>query len=130
MIKLLKRVNWVNTLFILIMPVVGVVGTMLLCIFGIVHWPTWIFAGLFWLISGISVTAGYHRLFSHKAYKSSWLIRLILLLLASSTFEGSALEWSTDHRNHHLYTDTDRDPYSIKKGFWWVAYGLVISIGS
>jgi len=121
-----KRINWVNTLFILITPIVGIVGTTLLCVFGIVQWPTWVFAGSFWLITGISVTAGYHRLFSHKTYKASWSARLLLLLLSSSTFEGSALEWCTDHRNHHLYTDTDRDPYSVKKGFWWAHIGWLL----
>lgn len=126
--NLLKRVNWLNTLFILITLVAGIVGSVLLCVFGLVRWPTWIFAGSYLFISGVAVTAGYHRLFAHKTYKASWLVRLVLLLLSSSTFQGSALEWSTDHRNHHLYTDTDRDPYSIKKGFWWAHIGWLFML--
>lgn len=123
-----KRINWLNTLFILITLAVGVAGTALLCVYGLVRWPTWILAGSYLFISGVSVTAGYHRLFSHKTYKATWPIRLILLLLSTSAFEGSALEWCTDHRNHHLYTDTDKDPYSIKRGFWWAHIGWLFML--
>lgn len=41
------------------------------------------------------------------------------MLFGSATFEGSVLEWCTDHRNHHLHTDTDKDPYNAKRGFWY-----------
>src|SRR3990167_3152336 len=126
--SILKRLNWLNTLFILLTFILGVSGTILLCVFGIVHWPTWIFAGAYTFWTGLCTTAGYHRLFAHKSYKASWLVRFLLLLFASTTFEGSALEWSTDHRNHHLYTDTDKDPYNIKKGFWWAHIGWLFML--
>jgi stearoyl-CoA desaturase (delta-9 desaturase) len=67
---------------------------------------------------GLSVTAGYHRLFSHRAYKASWPLRFLLLCFGAAAFQNSALSWSSDHRLHHRYVDTERDPYSIKKGFW------------
>ncbi len=71
----LKRVNWTNTIFILGTLLFGVVGTVLLCLHGMVHWATWVFAGAYLLLTGTAVTAGYHRLFSHKAYKASWPVR-------------------------------------------------------
>lgn len=73
--------------------------------------------GMFYLI-GISVTAGYHRLFSHRTYRAHWLVRFLLLCFGAAAFQNSALRWSSDHRLHHRYVDTERDPYSIKKGFW------------
>lgn len=124
----LKRLNWANTLFLIITPIVAIVGTTLLCVFGLVHWPTWILAGAFTILGGLSITAGYHRLFSHNSYKAAWPIRLILLLFGAATFEGSVLEWATDHRNHHRYTDTNKDPYSIKKGFWWAHMGWLFML--
>ncbi len=73
--------------------------------------------GMFYLI-GISVTAGYHRLFSHRTYRAHWLVRFLLLCFGAAAFQNSALRWASDHRLHHRYVDTERDPYSIKKGFW------------
>lgn len=67
---------------------------------------------------GMGVTAGYHRLFSHRTYQAHGLLRFALLCLGAASFQNSALRWSSDHRLHHRYVDTDRDPYTITKGFW------------
>jgi stearoyl-CoA desaturase (Delta-9 desaturase) len=70
-------------------------------------------------ITGISITGGYHRLYSHRAYKTNKFIELIVLFFSSMAAQGSALRWSFDHRLHHAHVDTDEDPYSISKGFWY-----------
>lgn len=70
-------------------------------------------------ITGIGITAGYHRLFSHLTYKTNPVIEAFFLFLCSVSTQGSALRWSHDHRLHHAFVDTDKDPYSIKKGFWF-----------
>jgi stearoyl-CoA desaturase (delta-9 desaturase) len=67
---------------------------------------------------GTAITAGYHRLFSHRAYKASWPVRFLFLCFGAAAFENSALKWSSDHRVHHQHVDTDQDPYSIGRGFW------------
>ncbi len=69
-------------------------------------------------ISGIAITAGYHRLYSHNCYKINPVIEAVLLFFASLATQGSALRWCHDHRLHHSYVDTDRDPYSVKKGLF------------
>jgi len=74
-------------------------------------------AGMYTAI-GLSIAAGYHRLFSHRAYRAHWLLRFLLLSFGAAAFQNSALRWSSDHRVHHRYVDTDQDPYTIKKGFW------------
>lgn len=71
---------------------------------------------LFWL-SGISITAGYHRYFSHRAFKTNSFIESTLLFFGSLAIQGSALRWAFDHREHHAFVDSDKDPYSINKGF-------------
>jgi stearoyl-CoA desaturase (Delta-9 desaturase) len=125
-----RRINWVNTLFLIAMPIIGIVGTVLFCVFSLVSWPTWILAAVMLTAGGLSITAGYHRLFSHRTYKAAWPIRLFFVLFGSATFEGSVLEWSTDHRNHHRYTDTDKDPYSVKKGFFHAHMGWLFTINN
>jgi len=73
--------------------------------------------GMF-LAVGTAITAGYHRLFSHRSYQTVWPVRFVLLCLGAAAFQNSALRWSSDHRLHHRHVDTERDPYSIKRGFW------------
>lgn len=71
---------------------------------------------------GISVTGGYHRYFSHRTYKANPIIESILLFFSAMAIQSSALRWSNDHRLHHAHVDTDKDPYSIKKGFWYAHF--------
>jgi len=73
-------------------------------------------------IIGVSVTAGYHRYFSHRSYKAHPVIESILLFLGAMAMQSSALRWSHDHRLHHAHVDTDKDPYSINKGFWYAHF--------
>jgi stearoyl-CoA desaturase (delta-9 desaturase) len=81
--------------------------------------------GAFWLFlvtyiaGGMSITVGYHRLYSHKAYTANAFFEWCILLSSALSMEMSALKWSHDHRIHHNHVDTDKDPYSIKKGFWY-----------
>jgi hypothetical protein len=70
------------------------------------------------LASSFSITLGYHRLFSHVAFKAAWPIRLLVLIFGGAAFEQSAMRWAALHRRHHRYTDTDLDPYDIKRGFF------------
>ena len=122
------KINWTNTLFLTLTPLVGIVGTVLLCIFTVISWKTWVFFGVFTYLTGMSITAGYHRLFSHKSYQAPAFIRFMFLLAAASTFEGSVLEWSSDHRVHHRHADTEKDPYNINQGFWYAHIGWMIRL--
>jgi stearoyl-CoA desaturase (delta-9 desaturase) len=70
------------------------------------------------LLSGFSITTGYHRLFAHNTYKAHPIVEVILLFFASLATQGSALQWSYDHRLHHAFVDQDKDPYTVKRGFW------------
>ena len=82
-------------------------------------------AAAFWLflityvIGGMTITVGYHRLYAHRAYTANPVFEWAILLGSALSFEMSALKWSHDHRIHHNHCDTDKDPYSIKKGFWY-----------
>ncbi len=74
--------------------------------------------GILLLLSGLSITAGYHRLFSHRTYKAHPMVEWVLLFFGSLATQGSVLRWSHDHRLHHRYVDTELDPYGTHKGFW------------
>ena len=80
----------------------------------------------FYIATGTSITLGYHRLFSHKAFKAKWPVKLFVLLFGAAAFENSALWWSSEHRKHHKHVDTDDDPYDITKGFFWAHMGWLM----
>ncbi|MFB6350390.1 MAG: fatty acid desaturase, partial [Bradymonadaceae bacterium] len=65
------------------------------------------------------ITGGYHRMFSHRAWWAPKPVRAVLLVLGAATWQNSAIAWCSKHRTHHQHTDTDEDPHSIQKGFWW-----------
>lgn len=70
-------------------------------------------------LCGLTITAGYHRLYTHRAYEINEVGEWIILGMGALALENSVLQWANDHRNHHQYVDTEKDPYSIKKGFWY-----------
>ncbi|XP_071440119.1 acyl-CoA Delta-9 desaturase-like [Hetaerina americana] len=75
---------------------------------------------------GLGITAGAHRLWSHRSYKAKWPLRLILIVLNTLAFQNSAYEWSRDHRVHHKYSETDADPHNAKRGFFFSHIGWLL----
>ncbi len=69
-------------------------------------------------LCGISITTLYHRCYSHRSCELHPIIQGFLLFFATLSVQGSALQWSYDHRLHHNHVDTKKDPYSITRGFW------------
>jgi len=119
---MLKEVNWVTALFLLITPILSVIGL----VYCEHYWQTWVLFFAHYVTGGIGITAGYHRLFSHRAYSAHPIVKYALLSFGTGCFQMSCLEWCNDHRAHHRYTDTDKDPYTIQKGFWWAHLGWLI----
>lgn len=75
----------------------------------------------------MSITAGYHRLWSHKTHKAHASLRFIYALGGAFALQNSILHWSSDHRIHHKHVDkNDIDPYSAKKGFWFSHIGWML----
>ena len=126
MFKLTPRA-WLNTLFLL-----GTLVLALVCVpwklaaQGLRLSEVVVFLVMYSLI-GLSITVGYHRLFSHRAFRASWPLRFLALLLGAAAFENSALAWSSDHRHHHRFVDdVERDPYPVRRGFWYAHWLWVL----
>ena len=79
-----------------------------------------------YLLNIFAISAGYHRLFAHRAYKAGKAVKAFLLVVGASTLENSVLEWSSEHRTHHRYEDTENDPYNIKEGFFYAHIGWIM----
>ena len=79
------------------------------------------------ILNGISITAGYHRLWAHRTYEAHFLVRLILMFFGTMAVQNSVLIWASGHRNHHRHVDdTELDPYSAKLGFWFSHMGWMV----
>ena len=123
-----EKINWVNTLFLTLCPLVAIIGTAWLLMHNGISGKTWALFIAFLFLTGLAITAGYHRLFSHKTYKTNAIMRFIYLFFGAATFEGSVLNWCTDHRRHHRYEDTEKDPYNINRGFWFAHIGWLLRL--
>lgn len=76
---------------------------------------------------GMSITAGYHRLWSHRTYKAHAILRAVYAIGGAFALQNSILHWSSDHRVHHKHVDNnDVDPYSAKRGFWFSHIGWML----
>jgi stearoyl-CoA desaturase (delta-9 desaturase) len=119
------KIDWVNTLFLVLSPIFAIVLTWIYFAKNGFHWNQIVLAIIFYFATGMSITAGYHRLIAHKAYKANALVEFLYLCFGAATFENSALKWCSDHRVHHRHVDEKDDPYNIKKGFFWAHIGWI-----
>ncbi|NOY84458.1 MAG: acyl-CoA desaturase [Nitrospirae bacterium] len=79
----------------------------------------WVLFVIFYIVTGLGITVGYHRLFSHRSFTCKTWVKLYFLITGGWAMENSALKWCSDHIRHHAKTDTDEDPYNAKRGFWY-----------
>ncbi|MDF0667902.1 MAG: fatty acid desaturase [Nitrospira sp.] len=98
--------------------------------FGIVYgytWVDWTMFGLLYIISGLGITVGYHRLISHRSFMCPDWVKAGLLIAGGWALQQSALRWGADHIRHHAACDQDADPYNARLGFWHSHCGWLFS---
>ena len=120
------RVNWSSFLFLSITLLISITA---LPVYLWHYGFDWFQATLFvvWFaLSGLGITLGYHRLMAHSAFKARWPVRLGTLVFGAAAFEGSVIEWASDHRRHHKHVDHDDDPYNISNGFFYAHMGWML----
>uniref|UniRef100_A0A183BXT1 FA_desaturase domain-containing protein n=1 Tax=Globodera pallida TaxID=36090 RepID=A0A183BXT1_GLOPA len=89
-------------------------------------WATIGWSLFLWVAGGVGITAGAHRLWSHKSYKASLPLRLLLIVMNCVAFQNDVIEWARDHRCHHKWTDTDADPHNVNRGFFFSHMGWLL----
>ena len=72
------------------------------------------------------ITGGYHRYFSHRAYKTTRVFQFVLAFGGGTAVQKGALWWAGHHRLHHRFSDQPADPHTPKKGFWWSHMGWIL----
>lgn len=117
------KINWLNSIIVLSPPVMvfaawmnGVQLTL----------STFIVGVIFYYLNGFGITVGYHRLFAHRSFVTTRFMEKVFGFLGAGALQGSIKWWSRNHRVHHNFIDTDRDPYNAKRGFLYSHIGWML----
>jgi stearoyl-CoA desaturase (Delta-9 desaturase) len=101
--------------------ITGLVTIVPVLALGLVGWQLWAVAlgwndlavlAVMYVITGLGITAGFHRLFTHRSFKTTSAVRLALAAAGSMAIEGPIISWVADHRKHHAFSDREGDPHS------------------
>ena len=120
-------VNWTNMILFTLTPLLAVT---LVPWYGFTYGYSvydWAVFVLLMGFCGISITAGYHRLWSHKAYKAHPILRFLFAVGGACALQNDVFNWASDHRRHHAFVDNnEKDPYSAGRGFWFSHIGWIL----
>lgn len=123
MVSQKKKIHWTSSSIFLISYHTFLAVTLpFYFYYSSLHTGTMVSAFVLLWLTGLSITGGYHRFFAHKAFKAHPIFETMLLFFGTMACQSSVLRWAYDHRRHHAFVDTDKDPYSINKGFWYAHF--------
>ena len=119
-----------NKLIVLVVVVVPFMATILalgLLWERAVHWSDLVLLAVMYTLVGFGVTVGFHRMLTHRSFQPHPVVKFILLVLGSMSFEGPALDWAATHIKHHAQADRSGDPHSPLEGFFHAHVGWLFS---
>jgi stearoyl-CoA desaturase (delta-9 desaturase) len=108
----MSRAHKITNLVGVPLPVIGLIVAIILLWHKAVGPLQLIVMGVFYVLTAIGITLGYHRLFTHRSFESSRLLRGVIAVMGTLAMQGSIITWVADHRKHHAFTDQDGDPHS------------------
>ena len=116
------NIDWITSL-----PFLGVHVACLVAFWTGVSWRALVLCFALYVIRMFGITAGYHRYFSHRSYRTSRLFQFVLAWIGCSALQRGPLWWASHHRYHHQHSDQQEDLHSPKqRGFWWAHIGWIL----
>ncbi len=92
------------------------------------EWRWLALAAAVYAVRMFAITAGYHRYFAHRAYRTSRAFQLLLAVVGASAAQKGPLWWAAHHRDHHRFSDRPEDIHSpLARGFWWSHVGWILA---
>ena len=79
-----------------------------------------------WIVGSLGVGLGWHRLLTHRGFKAPKWLEYTLSTFATMSIQDSPDKWVATHRMHHKFTETEQDPHTTNKGFWWAQIGWIV----
>jgi len=117
-----EKIHWVASIPFFAMHLAALSALLV----GFRWWDVLVCAGLY-ALRMFFVTTGYHRYFSHRAYKTGRAYQLILAFMGSTCMQKGVLWWAAHHRHHHRTSDQPDDVHSpVQRGFWWSHVGWIL----
>jgi stearoyl-CoA desaturase (delta-9 desaturase) len=116
-----ESINWTTTIFMILFHA-GAVASLF-------YWSWRAMALnllLFWVSGSLGIGMGYHRLLTHRGYKTPKAVEYFLTLCGTLALEGGPVAWVTTHRIHHAHSDHEGDPHTPRDGRWWSHMGWIL----
>lgn len=123
--KFVPQIQWPDLVAQIFIHAGGLYGLYLVFTDAKLLTSLWAFVTIY--TSAFGITAGAHRLWSHRAYKAKWPLRLLLVILFTISGQRHVYAWALDHRVHHKYSETDADPHNAKRGFFFAHVGWLFT---
>lgn|SRR5690348_14008452 len=119
--KLDEGINWVTASFMALFHLGALAAPFFFT------WNALFVAMFLWWVSGsLGIGMGYHRLLTHRGYKTPKLVEYALTVCGTLALEGGPIFWVATHRIHHRYSDQEGDPHSPIEGKWWAHMGWIL----
>ena len=120
-------INWTASITLIGTPILAIILIPLYAYYYDFSVSAWVSLFFLLALSSLGITAGYHRLWAHRAYEAALPLKILLMIGGTFAVQNSILFWASGHRTHHRHVDdVDQDPYSIKRGFWYAHLGWMI----
>ena len=117
-----NRLSWPSIIFLTLSPLIAVGSA-------VAYYRAEGFAfsdvfclALFYSLTVLAITAGYHRYYTHRTYDCSRAVQALYLLGGAAAMQNPIINWASNHRYHHQFEDTPNDPYNIRRGFFWAHF--------
>jgi stearoyl-CoA desaturase (delta-9 desaturase) len=112
----MTRAQRIANILGVVIPIAGFVAAIVLLWNRVVGWTDLaIMVGLY-VLTGLGITVGFHRMLTHRAFETSTAVRSVFAVLGSMAVQGPVINWVADHRKHHAFTDEEGDPHSPHVG--------------
>ncbi len=117
-----NEINWITTGFMALFHL-GAIAALFFF-----SWKLVALAVILWWISGsLGIGMGYHRLLTHRGYKTPKWVEYFLTTCATLALEGGPIFWVATHRIHHQFSDEEGDPHTPRDGKWWAHMGWILT---
>ena len=116
-----KKINWTTTLFMVAFHI-GAVAALFMF-----SWKALIVSAVLYILAiNVGIGMGYHRLLTHRGYKTPKWVEYCLAVCGTLSLEGGPIFWVSTHRVHHKHSDKDGDPHTPNDGTWWAHAGWIM----
>jgi len=116
------EINWVTAIFMGLFHVGAIAALFFFT------WKAFLVSMFLWWVSGsLGIGMGYHRLLTHRGYKTPKWVEYVLTTCATLALEGGPIFWVATHRIHHQHSDQEGDPHSPRDGKWWAHMGWILT---